>query len=156
MLSDSGSFWKEQYEHLITLYHQEASRFWSRFQTSLAINGGLVVAYSVLYGAIIDGKGIANLGILSLTAISFFGIVLSSIWILLTKSGSDWQARWKGLGIELEAKHESELEIKIFTGKPQKSISVTKLALSIPTTFIVVWVVLFSLTLLVIRNNIGL
>ena len=151
---DIDSFWRKQYELLITLQYQEANRFWTRFQISLAINSALLIAFSALISE--DPKNVLLINILALI-ISIIGVVFSVIWNSLSKAGQLWQDYWINKGIELENIYNNELRVKIFSEIPsyEDKAPVRKLRSRIPIIFIITWSILSIVSLLVVIFSYG-
>jgi hypothetical protein len=146
----SNHFWQTQYELLSNWQIGEADRFWTRFQISLALNGGLLVAYSAIFGMKSEDAMTSFARLLGPLAISAVGIVLSVIWHLLTNAGVKWQDYWVMKGIEIEKAHPDEIKVRIFADIPgyENIGRVRKYRAAIPILFIVTWILLFFLTLI--------
>jgi hypothetical protein len=145
----SNKFWQTQYELLSTWHVAEADRFWTRFQISLALNGGLLVAYSGIFG-IKPGDSLTTFEtFLGPLAISSVGIGLSIIWHLLTRAGARWQDYWRMKGEEIENAHPEEIKVRIFADIPKYEGvgQVRRYRTAIPILFIITWILLFLLTL---------
>jgi len=86
-----GSQWLKQYELLINGMWKENDRFWTRFQVSLFINGGLIVAVSALLGISFNQTFDTNLAKSSIVVLGIMGIIFSVIWISIIRTSRGWQ-----------------------------------------------------------------
>lgn len=133
----------------------EADRFWTRFQISLALNGGLLVAYSAIFG--IKSEAFPNqvATLIGPLAISCVGIALSIIWQLISTAGAKWQDYWVNKGAEIEKLHDVDIKVRIFTDiKPYEKVApVRKIRTAIPVVFLITWSILFLLILVPLITN---
>ena len=115
-----NDFWVKQYGHVINLWNSEGSRFWTRFNVFLALNGGLLVAFFHFYTLRIENSvnfdDISNL----FTVVAVVGIILSGFWWYILWHGRKWQTHWREVGIFIEFNHWNYLQNKIFATTPDK------------------------------------
>jgi hypothetical protein len=144
------SFWRKQYELLSNWQIAESDRFWTRFEISLALNGGLLVAFAAIIDLGPDKTSRIFTNLVGPLVISLVGIALSVIWHKLTDAGRKWQDYWVSKGIEIEKRHSDEIEIKIFSdiGPFEPKAPVRRYRRMIPLIFICTWLILAVLILL--------
>ena len=147
---DQDDFWKTQYQLLSNWQIQEANRFWIRFQISLLLNGGLLAAYSAIFGLKYERSVYEIATLIGPLAISLVGIALSFIWHKLGDAGAKWQDYWVQRGIEIEKAHSEDIEITVFSRIPpyEPVAPVRRYRRLIPVVFIITWVVLALTTII--------
>lgn len=145
-----GDFWQKQYELLSNWQIAESDRFWTRFEISLALNGGLLVAFTAILDLGPDKASRIFTGLVRPLIISLVGIALSIIWYKLTDAGRKWQDYWVSHGIKIEEAHSDEIEVKIFSGigPYEPKAPVRKWRRFIPLIFICTWIILTLVILL--------
>jgi len=140
---DSEPFWRIQYRLLHDALHQEANRFWTRFQMSLLINGGLLVAFYTLFQVKGDIKAeiVLSMDLWTLPIISIIGIVITSIWIAICINGYHWTEYYIKKGTELE-KDNSEIKTRIFGDLLiyERAYPIGRYVLGIPVVFLIGWI----------------
>jgi hypothetical protein len=151
-MNSQDPYWKKQYELLSVWQYQEANRFWLRFQISLALNGGLLIAYSALIGEYSSNNTQSLVNIIGPLLISMVGIPLSIIWSKITDAGALWQDYWVSKGVEIEQKFAQEFEVKIYSDirNYEKKAPVRYLRRWIPRIFLITWSLLTGISILVI------
>ncbi len=145
-------YWKKQYELLSVWQYQEADRLWLRFQISLALNGGLLIAYSAIMGEYSNDNIESFLNLIGPLVISLVGIPLAIIWSKITDAGALWQDYWVSKGVEIEHKFEKELEVKIYSdiSDYEKKAPIKHLRRWIPRIFLITWSLLTVISITVI------
>lgn len=145
-------YWKKQYELLSVWQYQEANRLWLRFQISLALNGGLLIAYSAIIGEYSNDNTKSVINLIGPLVISFVGIPLSIIWSKITEAGALWQDYWVGKGVEIEQKFDKEFEVKIYSDicNYEKKAPVRYLRKWIPRIFLITWSLLTGISIWII------
>jgi len=141
---NSVPFWKEQYKICADALRQEADRFWTRFNSSLLLNGGLLVTLGLVYQLFL--AGFHAVALVSGSAIIILGIVLSAIWYTLTKSGGAWLDYWSNHGVTLENTHKDEVEVSFFGDlkKYESNHVIRDQATKIPILFLATWIVILA------------
>ena len=137
------TIWKVQYENLLRLWSDETTRFWTRFQVFLAVNGGLLAVFPIvlnLYSGTLSE--LTDFTKWMLTAISIVGILESLLWLLITMSGKEVQRFYRKQVRKLEEK-KGDLDFFIVVtdkerGKP-RIYSITVLSIFLPILFVGVW-----------------
>jgi hypothetical protein len=157
---ENGPFWLDQYGFVLNALQQEGNKYWTRFQSSLIVNGGLLAFFYTILFPLLDSEKhpivspnhslwIFPLHNWILIIIIGLGLFLSAIWLKLTLNGSHWQDFWGDLGRELENKHSKHLEVFIFEKLKnyEGAYSIIKLSLCIPISFIISWTLFLALFL---------
>lgn len=144
-------FWKEQYKQLLDIWNQKSNRFWIRFNAFLAINSGLITAFSYL----LSFQNTNTLPQYIIIFVGIIGITFSFIWYLIIFFSRKWQSLRHDQGKQIEDNHK-EIEVKIFTDVPFKKSflrdtlkirpTITNICYVIPVIFIIIWILfIFSL-----------
>ena len=100
--------WKIQYENLINLWSNETDRFWTRFEVFLAVNGGLLAVFPVIFNLQPDSSVITEFTKNLLKVISIAGIFQSVLWFLITNSGKEAHEHWRNRVSNFETKYEEK------------------------------------------------
>jgi len=140
--------WKIQYVNLIKLMSDEASRFWSRFQVFLAVNGGLLAVFPIVLGLYSGAlEELTEFTKPMLIGISIVGIIESFLWFIITLSGRETQNFYRDQVGKLEDK--KKLDFRIVVSKEERKkppiYSITILSLGLPILFVGVWALIFYL-----------
>jgi len=138
--------WQKQYELAVSKLIAENTLYWSRFNISLIINSGLVVAFSTLLGLLKDS---GLFGTFSIFVIFALGIFFSILWLKITKIGREWTHHYGGVIKKIEEDHIEE-KYRIMAGKifdeenkewkNKISESITKKSLWYPKGFTGFWI----------------
>lgn len=138
-----NDFWQKQYELIAKLLSDESNRFWTRFNMSLLINGGLVVAFATLLTNM-EKIPFFEASLVSIFGISILGIITCIIWGLIINAGRGAQDRLNALGTELENKYADQIPVKYFGGDHRDKLKgfLTKRSLLYPIVFGIFWSVL--------------
>lgn len=140
--------WKIQYENLIKLMSDEASRFWTRFQVFLAVNGGLLAIFPIVLGLYSSTlQELIGFTKPLLIGISIAGIIESALWFAITLSGRETQNFYRdGVG---KLEDQKKLDFRIVISKDERDkptiYSITVLSLGLPILFFGVWIFIFLL-----------
>ena len=155
--------WKIQYVNLIRLMSDEASRFWTRFQVFLAVNGGLLAVFPIVLGLYSGAlEELTEFTKSMLIVISIVGIIESLLWFTITLSGRETQKFYRDQVGKLEDKKKLDFRIVVSEEERKKPTiySITMLSLGLPILFVGVWALIFWLristdfgTNLVIENT---
>lgn len=139
--------WRKQYELTVKKLIEENKLYWSRFNISLAINSGLVVAFSTLTGLIGE---LEILGTFSILAIFGLGIFFSKLWLQITTLGQEWTRHYGEIVKNLEENVETKYRIipgKKIDEKTKKEInkisaSITDKSILYPKAFMYFWIIM--------------
>ncbi|TLX79071.1 MAG: hypothetical protein E6L00_08400 [Thaumarchaeota archaeon] len=131
--------WRKQYELLLNYISEENHRFWSRFNISILLNGGLIVAFSSLLSFVEK----SSLGTFGLFAITILGVIFSYLWYRMTRFANSWSKYQHEKLKNIEKNITENLRIMPFKEKVIEG-SVTKTALWHPKIFIIFWCVLLA------------
>ncbi len=163
MEGDNGEneqFWRNQYGFVLNALQQEGIKFWTRFQSSLIVNGGLLSIFVAILlffqNSDLQLTFPLNTPIWIFTAFNWvliiimgLGILISSIWLELTKNGAKWQGYWVNLGRDLENTNQENCEVFIFRNlrRTEDAYPTIKWSLVIPILFVISWALILSLFL---------
>jgi len=141
--------WKIQYEKILDISSDEASRFWTRFQVFLAVNGGLLAVFPIVLGLYsVTLEELTQFTKSMLIGISVAGIIESILWFTITLSGRETQIHLRKKIQDLE-KMNLKLEFHLIDSKEERKkpwiYSITVLALFLPLLFIGVWIFILLL-----------
>ena len=154
--------WKIQYENVIKLFSDEATRFWTRFQIFLAVNGALLAVFPIVLGLYSGtSQELTEFTKSMLIGISFAGIIESVLWLAITWSGKETQNFYRKKILELEEMND-KVNFSVQDTKQDRNKhwirSILVLSLGLPILFVGVWVSIFLLGLstdfgMIIQNS---
>lgn len=141
--------WKIQYESLMRILSDESSRFWTRFQVFLVVNGGLLAVFPIVLG-LYSGtlEELTEFTKKMLIGITIAGIIESILWFIITLSGRETQIHYRDKIIKLENMND-KVDFSIHDSKEARNkhwlYSITVLSLFLPALFVGVWIFLLIL-----------
>jgi len=149
--------WKIQYENMIKLLSDEATRFWTRFQIFLAVNGALLAVFPIVLGLYSDTlQNLSEFTKSMLIVISLAGITESILWLAITFSGRETHNYYRNKIIELEDMND-KVNFSVQDTKEDRKKhwirSIIVISLGLPILFVLVWV---SILLLGLSNDFGM
>jgi len=141
--------WKVQYENLIRLWSDETSRFWTRFQVFLVVNGGLLAVFPIVLGLYSSTlQELTDFTKWMLIGITIAGIIESSLWFVITLSGREVQQFYRKQVRKLEKKNK-KLDFFIVVSEKERNkpwyYSITGLSIFLPALFVAVWIFILFL-----------
>lgn len=128
-VSDNISIWKS----VVSMWDQEANRFWTRNNIFILVNSGL---FAIQTGFKIDN-------IIKLI-IAILGIIFVFNWIKINRIGKFYLNRWKPIAINVE----KLINVEVISILPSKKPASTKKFELILIVFLIVWFLLFMHSLI--------